>query len=424
MRFFFSTFLLSIFFINAQAQQRLNVLYLGNSYTSVNNLPQMTSLLSLGTHRTINYESNTPGGSTLEQHSRNNTSLALIRKGNWDYVVLQEQSQMPSIDYYRYQSMYPAVEQLTDSIKKYSPCATVVMYLTWGRLLGGQQCEDYGNGTYCSADFRDFDHMQDTLTSSYNQIAYQTNSYIAPAGEAWREVLNNTDITLHSADGSHPNTAGTYLTACVLHSVFWHESPIGVTNCTTLDNETIMKLQRYAHQVVMETPKTWNLHVDDVFADFTSVVEEATVNFINLSESLSPCEYLWDFGDGCYSTEENPEHTYQHNDDYLVKLKTESCLKNDSCIQIVKLDPLSEKETRQIKAPIIYPNPASFEIQIQYDGKYTAEIFNMFGTSIFKEENLNGTRFINLDSVPKGSYLLKIQTKDNDRDFVKKLIKI
>ena len=38
--------------------------------------------------------SNTPGGQTLQGHTTN--SMGTINSGNWDVVVLQEQSQKPS----------------------------------------------------------------------------------------------------------------------------------------------------------------------------------------------------------------------------------------------------------------------------------------------------------------------------------------
>lgn len=71
-------------------------LFLGNSYTGVNNLPQMIADVTTSTGDTLIFGSNTPGGYTLQGHSTNATSLAKIAVGNWDYVVLQEQSQNPS----------------------------------------------------------------------------------------------------------------------------------------------------------------------------------------------------------------------------------------------------------------------------------------------------------------------------------------
>ena len=87
---------------NLFAQDTLRVLFLGNSYTSFNNLPQLVQSLSGSAGKTLIIDSNMPGGMTVSGHVNNATSIAKISQGNWDYVVIQEQSQIPSINYYRY----------------------------------------------------------------------------------------------------------------------------------------------------------------------------------------------------------------------------------------------------------------------------------------------------------------------------------
>ena len=79
-------------------QTKKSVLFLGNSYTYVNNLPQITADIATSMNDTLLFDSNTPGGYTLQGHSTNATSLSKIMVGNWNYVVLQEQSQLPSFD--------------------------------------------------------------------------------------------------------------------------------------------------------------------------------------------------------------------------------------------------------------------------------------------------------------------------------------
>ncbi|HET8859196.1 PKD domain-containing protein [Marivirga sp.] len=55
-----------------------------------------------------------------------------------------------------------------------------------------------------------------------------------------------------------------------------------------------------------------------IAANFTSAVTELTVNFTNTS--LNAETYMWDFGDGTTSTEENPTHTYAADGTYPVTL--------------------------------------------------------------------------------------------------------
>ena len=255
-----------LLFKTSFSQEEINVLFLGNSYTYVNDLPKMIEEIASNENKIFKHESITPGGCTLFLHlEEGQGSLAKIRKGNWDYVILQEQSQLPVIDYYRHNTLKPSYKALHDSIMRYNPQAKVVGYMTWGRQYGGQQCVNFGEGLYCSADFVDFNHMQDTLTAAYCENAYATNSYIAPVGEAWRSSLSeNPDLTLHSSDQSHPSYAGSYLAACVFYAVLWNESPIGIYHNTQIDSKDAEFLQTIADEVVFSNLEKWNLKTDNI----------------------------------------------------------------------------------------------------------------------------------------------------------------
>ena len=89
-----SLFLILVQLTIAQGENK-RVLFIGNSYTDVNNLPQLIQLAAESTGDCIDYRSNTPGGCTFQEHC-SNQSMELIRQGGWDIVVLQEQSQLPS----------------------------------------------------------------------------------------------------------------------------------------------------------------------------------------------------------------------------------------------------------------------------------------------------------------------------------------
>lgn len=149
---------------NLFAQDTIRVLFLGNSYTSVNNLPQLVQGLSVSSGRTMIMDSNMPGGMTVSGHVNDAASINKISQGNWNYVVIQEQSQIPTIDYYRYNDMYPAIADIKALVEQSSPCAKLITYMTWGRRFGGQQCDP--SNTHCSPVFVDFNHMQDSLTSA------------------------------------------------------------------------------------------------------------------------------------------------------------------------------------------------------------------------------------------------------------------
>lgn len=247
------------------SQDEIKVLFLGNSYTYVNDLPKMIEEIAENGNKKIYHESVTPGGCTLFQHAVSQSSLSKIRNGNWDYVILQEQSQLPSIDYYRHNKMKPAYQTLYDSIMHYNPEAKVVGYLTWGRQYGGMQCVNFGDGTYCSANFADFNHMQDTLTAAYCENAYATNSYVAPVGEAWKAALASIpNLTLHSSDESHPSYDGSYLAACVFYAVLWNENPIGIYHSPQIEDSKAEQLQAIANDIVFNQLEKWNFKTENI----------------------------------------------------------------------------------------------------------------------------------------------------------------
>lgn len=279
------------------SQEEIRVLFLGNSYTYVNDLPKIIEDIATNENKVFKHASVTPGGCTLFQHVESQTPLSKIRQGNWDFVVLQEQSQLPVIDYYRHNTLKPSYKALYDSIMLYNPNAKVVGYMTWGRRYGGQQCVNFGEGLYCSADFVDFNHMQDTLTAAYCENAYATNSYVAPVGEAWKAALaTDPSLVLHSNDNSHPSYDGSYLAACVFYSVLWNKTPIGIYHDKQIDEAKAELLQTIANDVFFNNLDKWNFSTENIIensdnknykiinnpSDNKVIIENKSESFLNV----------------------------------------------------------------------------------------------------------------------------------------------
>ena len=294
------------------AQDTINVLFLGNSYTNVNNLPQLCASLAESSRKVMNTAANTPGGYLLKQHVENTQSINLIRNGKWDYVVLQEQSQLPSIDFYRYEFMHSGYQQLRDSVLLHNPNSQIVGYMTWGRRHGGQQCENYGLGLYCSADFRDFDHMQDSLSSAYNECRELFGGLTAPVGEAWRKVLAESEIVLHSGDDSHPTIEGSYLAACTLHALLWNESPNGLWFPENMSEKTASYLQEIATETVLN-PSAISETTDN--EDFFDFIHSDGKIIITSKKEINASIFVYDFhGNEIYKTLVKGQNRCEIND--------------------------------------------------------------------------------------------------------------
>lgn len=191
----------------------LRVLFVGNSYSF--KIPQAFERLAEAEGQRVVVEQVTSGGWTLKKHAASEATLAKIRKGSWDIVVLQEQSLVPAIpDPQRSNMMYPAAKSLVAEVK--AAGAIPVLFLTWGRRDGDKQnAATFPNDTYAA--------MQQRLIEGYETAAREAGGvFIVPVGKVWSKVrAAGKDAKIYAPDGSHPMPAGNYLAACVFYSTFY-----------------------------------------------------------------------------------------------------------------------------------------------------------------------------------------------------------
>jgi PKD repeat protein len=324
--------------ISVSFAQTKNVLFLGNSYTGVNNLPLLTYNLALSLGDTINYDSNTPGGYTYQGHSTNATSLAKIAQGNWDFVVLQEQSQMPSFPPSQVATeVYPYAQILVDSIKLANACAEPLFYMTWGRKNGDAgNCASYP--PLCT-----YDGMQGRLRESYMEMSLDNDCSVSPVGAAWKYVRDNyPTIELYSADESHPSINGSYLAACVHYASIYRESPVGASFISTVTAIDAAILQEAAELVVLDSLSTWRIGDNDVVASFTSnTVGGSTVFSENGTNGTT---YSWDLDDGSTETAASFSYTYADDGIYNVELIATNGCDSDTVSQQVTINTTGIRE--------------------------------------------------------------------------------
>ncbi|PLX07627.1 MAG: hypothetical protein C0596_10215 [Marinilabiliales bacterium] len=96
------------------------------------------------------------------------------------------------------------------------------------------------------------------------------------------------------------------------------------------------------YQQTIQDVELVNLNNLPPLVNFVSNVQEVECNneisFINTSEASESTTYLWDFGDGTSSTEENPTHRYNQNGTFSVKLYGENEYGIDSLWQMYYID--------------------------------------------------------------------------------------
>ncbi len=308
-------FLFSCSVSNAQMTSR--VLFLGNSYIGVNNLPQIAHDVALSVGDTLIFDSYTLGGYRLLDHSADVTSQNKVMTGGWDYVVLQAQSQ-ESI-------LYPADfsnggRALNNLITQHAPCASVLLYMTWGRKNG--------NATYCPSlpVMCTYEGMDTTIRDNYLNLASSLYSEVSPVSVVWNYIRQNyPSIELYQTDESHPSAAGSYAAACCFYTSIFKKDPTAITFDFGLNASDASTIRDAVKTKVFNNLNDWDYKALPI-SDFRYSIGLGSneVSFVSLSFGTAET-YLWDFGDGTTSTLPNPTHTYLSNGTYTVELTTTNC---------------------------------------------------------------------------------------------------
>lgn len=196
----------------------LKVLFIGNSYTYRNNLPEILEGLAASnpTGPRVRTGMAARGGATLLDHARDEGTPRTIREGGWDFVVLQAQSTFGSV--YLVNGEY----RVADPAGFYRGASSLVRA---ARAAGARPLllEHWRRRDAPRRDHR-------KIAFSFARLGRELGVGIAPVGSAWEHVAADSDPgdRLYADDGSHPAPAGSYLAAAVLYEVLTGRSPVGL----------------------------------------------------------------------------------------------------------------------------------------------------------------------------------------------------
>jgi hypothetical protein len=386
--------------------KKARVLFIGNSYTEVNNLPQIVANMAASTGDTLVYDMSTPGGASFNHHYVTNTvTRAKIQAGGWDYVVLQEQSLEPArapayFDFW----VYLFAKYLADEVKLYNPCAEIIFYMTWGRKNGYRPfCpQPFTWRHYCT-----YHTMDSVIRARYMLMTDSNQATVSPVGAVWRYIRNNhPGIELYDADESHPSTAGSYAGACSFYTAIFKKPADSIQYNFSLSATEAATIRRVATKVVYDSLSFWRIGKYETIAGFTHHANGLLpVGFTN--KSANATRYEWNFGDGQTSTAANPVHTYTLPGMYTVRLvSTGSSPCSDTTYARINITDGTVLFT-------IAPNPASDMLYIKSHlfraGNYRIQIMNSMGQFVY-EQRASGaeTQSIRVTRLPGGIYTLNI----------------
>jgi hypothetical protein len=298
------------------AQSTKRVLFIGNSYTHVNNLPQLIADAALSVGDTLIFDSNTPGGHTLLQHSTNTVSQSKIMTGGWHHVVLQGQSQEPIT---QESNFYTGMTNLNTLIKQYNPCSVPMLYMTWGRKNGDAlNCPNIP--VMCT-----YEGMDTTIKRDYMILADWLRTEISPVSVVWKYLrYNYPGINLYQSDDSHPTAEGSYAAACCFYATIFKKNPAFITFNFGLNPADAAIIRNAAKINVFDSLSLWDYKKPPV-SGFTYKIGPGINEVIFTNTSQHGDNYVWNFGDNTTSSLNSPTHSYASNGTYTVTLTASNC---------------------------------------------------------------------------------------------------
>lgn len=217
----------------------IHVLFVGNSLTYFNSLPEIVQALSDSAgvgpirSRTVAFPDY-----SLEDHWSEGSARRAIAKGGWHYVVLQQgpsaasDSRVLLIDY---------AERFDAEIRKKG--GAPALYSVWPQASRSQ---DFARAS-----------------ESYALAAEAVDGVFLGVADAWQAAWRrDPSLALYASDGLHPTPLGSYLAALVIYAKLTDRSPLGLPHALRLESggtiaippTTAALLQEAAAEVTATTP--------------------------------------------------------------------------------------------------------------------------------------------------------------------------
>ncbi len=227
----------------ASVDEELTILFIGNSYTHYNTMPNAIFakiLLEQGIKARV--KAITKGSYTLLQFADDDDEYgkqinSYLAAYDVDIVFLQEQSARPASAPGLF---YDGVRAFKEKLA--AEKADVILYQTWGRK------EPH---TTLTSNGWTHETMAYKLAAAYEAIAEETGYHLSQVGSAFLDVYkSHPEINLYADDNTHPSPTGSYLISLCHYARLYGLSPIGVKYTAGLNSTTVKILQEAAHKAI------------------------------------------------------------------------------------------------------------------------------------------------------------------------------
>ena len=182
--------------VRAEEGAGLRVLFIGNSLTYYNGVPELVSQISRMEARSkyIEVEMLAAAGATIAQHLATDRLRRHLAEGNFSYVVFQEMGGWPICP-----PEFPGCSESVESIE------------TLSELASNANAEPIWYSTY-----QRIPTLQEALSKEARQIAGRLGIRLADVGAAWTYYESVAGQDAPFKEDGHPNEIGSLIAAAVI----------------------------------------------------------------------------------------------------------------------------------------------------------------------------------------------------------------
>lgn len=193
----------------------MRILFIGNSYTYFNMMPNLFAMLARENGKDVTVESVTRGGWSLSWYvDVDNEQGRQLRSlpGKYDICFLQDNSVFPIVNFEAFRSGVSRISKLlADWVD------TFILYETWGRKEGSEKLAELGLTR---------EEMSQKLTSAYDTVGKEFGMAVSPVGQNFLKMgKRHPQIEIFDPDRTHPSFVGSCLSAITHYRTVFHELP-------------------------------------------------------------------------------------------------------------------------------------------------------------------------------------------------------
>lgn len=411
----FSLIVFSNTFFAQTTDDPLDILFVGNSLTYFNNMPQTFEQIADEQGYQVTVDQHTPGGTGFVHHVANDALYQKFRDRTWDYVILQPGSnESPGFSFPIAETIERG-KRLRDSILKYSPCASIYYYEI-----------SYGIVNATPESFTQYQNRQTLIKDNLIQMGNETDVPFVPVGECFKASMETDDsqfLWVNYGD-IHPNAKGSYMAACSFYNGIFKQAIINTNQLGGLSADDASYLRNQAELTTLGSLDTSLIDTFTSTANFEYTISSpSSILFTNTSSNSDSIH--WNFGDGTTSASNVVSHEFNFsaNQTYTVVLTSYKNCKEHYKIIVVSENLLLIEDVQSSDSSVfLYPNPTQSIVYVNLPKStqiQQVKLYDNLGREISTKnyEFQNSKHSINLNNLPSGMYILTMNSEAKNYQF-------